>query len=310
MNKWVKKVPTSVKFIFVIAILLFLYISASVIIDQAKCHRIGKLADSAYSKGDFTNDIDGYSTLTEMFANSKYWGLYDHLYCINRDREMDSKKAEGSQILTRAAQNISEGEIEVGIHQYQYFLDNNPDSVFQPAIEESLKKAYQILFSSSSASAQGFMSKMYLSACFGTETDMPALEVIYIDGTPSKYWYPDVKTITSNLATSPSEFRVAVCYEFIEVTNTVENCIYTGSTYFGSGSASISRNNANYRVYLVDVLTGQTLADKPSVSSLEPGPCPESISTDPLKQITQINGLPDITGLSSWIIQQISTFRK
>lgn len=113
----------------------------------------------------------------------------------------------------------------------------------------------------------------------------------------AKYWFPQA-SMGENVARTPAEFRVAVCFEVVDKT-VVEGCAYSENPQNPQGVlGSVSRKRATYSVVLINPYTGERFADSPLMPGTEPPQCPSSIVGGGMYEYI---GPPDYTEALSWI---------
>lgn len=274
----------------------------------ADCKNFAKMAESAFSEGNFYE-------AEKYYAEIQFGKLtrFSYVTCPNRPYtstglSIDQMRLGELQSYNRAAREKEGGDYYSAVQTLQLYLEH-PGELKEEA-ELLLSEVYQALATDTGQSGARLLLDMYEASCGLGENEMPPIDMIVNNNAEIKYWYPDANTSNSNyIAKIPAEFRIAICYELIQ-SDIVETCVYTQTGSLGSGGlgSSTVRKNAIYEIQLRDILTGKTIAKYQPMYSNPPAACPQTMSGTTM--FNEIIGEPDFTTVISWIDEQMQSLLK
>ena len=279
----------------------------------ADCKNFAKMAETAFSEGNFY-EAEKYYAEIEYGKPTRF----SYITCPNRPYtstglSIDQMRLRELQSYNLAAREKEGGDYYSAVYTLQRYLEY-PGELKEEA-ELLLSEVYQALATDTGQSGVRLLLDMYEVSCGLAEKDLPPMDTIVSDDSDFKFWYPEHLWIpeanTSNskyIATMPAEFRIAVCYKLIQ-TDIVETCVYTQTGTLGAGGlgSSTARKNATYEIELKDILTSKTIANYQPIYSKSPSACPQTMAGSTL--FNEIIGEPDFSTATSWIEEQIQSLK-
>lgn len=293
----------------VVILIIVIWVVASMVIERIDCAITAKKADTAYANGNFVDAELYFDSLLYNETDSE--NSVSYRYCPNRTRDIDEERNNEIDTFNSAVQSQEQKDYQSAVERYKIYLNYYPQGRLRDDAEKRLSEIYQLWSQDTGKAGKDLMLEMYKTGCSGGEwiSNIPSLDTIINDDLESKYWYPEAGISDSKyIAKLPAEFRIAICYEYIQTTDTVETCLYTNS--LGANVDSIVRRNAIYEIELLDLLTHKTIAKYQPMYSLPPEACPQTITSGvSLFDYDEIVGEPDFTTVTSWIDEQIQSLK-